>query len=153
MPAPPDLQLLVLEALSCLEDEQGHQLLLSILQNHPETQFRIQAAYGFHGRKRPGTVTPLLAIAQNTAEEAILRGMAIEALAYQGDKSLLPLILPFLQDAEAVVRWDTIYTVGSLGDASLQSCLEPLLNDTTRINNQTVADEAREVLQTWGVYL
>ena len=110
------------------------------------------AAYGFQGRKRPGAIAPLLTIAQRTTEYAELRGMAIEALAYQGDKSLLPQILPFLQDPEAVVRWDAVYAVGSLGDESFMSFVEPLLSDCTWATRiQTVADEARGVLEMWGV--
>jgi HEAT repeat protein len=152
-PSPPDIQLLILEALGDLQDEQALQLLLSVLQNHPDTKFRMKASYAFNGHKRSGTVGPLLAIAQNTAEDPVLRGMTIEALAYQGDKSLLPQILPFLQDVEAVVRWDAVYTVGALGDASLASYIEPLLNDATWATNvQTVANEALEILQMWGVY-
>ena len=149
-----DLQWMTVEALGCLRDPQAEQFLLTVLQSQQETSVRMSAAYAFHGRNRPGTAAPLLAVAQDTAEDPDLRGMVIEALAYQGDKSLLPQILPFLQDAEAVVRWDAVYTVGSLGDASLASYVEPLLNDTTQVNNQqTVADEAREVLEKWGVFL
>jgi HEAT repeat protein len=150
----PDLQWMTVEALGCLQDAQAELFLLSVLQSQQETSIRMSAAYAFHGRQRPHTTTALLAIAQDTAEDPDLRGMVIEALAYQGDKSLLPQILPFLQDTEAVVRWDAVYTVGSLGDASFASYVEPLLNDTTRVNNlQTVADEAREVLEKWGVFL
>lgn len=150
----PDLQWMTVEALGCLQDAQAEKFLLTVLQSQQETSIRMSAAYAFHGHKRPNTTTALLAIAQDTTEDPDLRGMVIEALAYQGDKSLLPQILPFLQDSEAVVRWDAVYTVGALGDASFASYVEPLLNDTTRVNNlQTVADEAREVLEKWGVFL
>lgn len=146
------LQWRTVEALGYMEDEQAHQFLLTLLQSREKTSLRIAAAYAFHGRKRPGTVVPLLTIAQRTTEYAELRGMAIEALAYQGDKSLLPQILPFLQDPEAVVRWDAVYTVGSLGDKSFTSFVEPLVSDCTWATRmQTVADEAREVLERWDV--
>lgn len=149
-----DLQWMTVEALGCLQDEKAERFLVTLLQSQGETSLRMSAAYAFHGRQRPGVAEQLLSVAQDTAEDADLRGMVIEALAYQGDKSLLPHILPFLQDSEAVVRWDAVYTVGSLGDASLAAYIQPLLNDTTQVNNQqTVADEAREVLEKWGVFL
>jgi HEAT repeat protein len=140
----------IVTTLGLLENEQAYQFLLTILQDSLETQSRILAAYGLQSGKHPDAVAPLLALAQNTSEDARLRGQAIEALAYQGDKWLLPQILPFLQDSEIIVRWDALYTVGRLGDTSYRRYVEPLLNDTAQATNiQSIADEAREVLDAW----
>jgi hypothetical protein len=150
-----DLRFDIIQNLGYLDHDQAHQLLLHVLQHHTDAQLRVAAAYALQSGTRPDAVAPLLAIAHNTAEHPLLRGQAIEALAYQGDESLVTQILPYLQAPEANIRWDALYTVGQLGNMDYAFAIEPLLNDTTVVfgKNGTIADDVREILDRWTKYI
>jgi HEAT repeat protein len=127
--------------------------LILTLQTSPSPNLRKCAAVALRDGKRPDAIEPLLALALDTDEPVELRGEAFEALAYQGNESLLPHILPFLQDSDATIRWDALYAVGHLGNISYASYVEPLLSDTTRVEESaifpSIGEDAQEILERW----
>lgn len=145
------LQFDILNALRTMDCTHISPFLLSVGLNKQHDAAIRCAAIGSLRKKWPDMIAPLLATAQDTSDHPTLRGMAIHTLAMQDDKSLLPAILALLNDAETEVRYNAVYALSILGDASLAAYIEPLLTDTTPVNSApTMADYARQVLEKWA---
>lgn len=99
----------------------------------------------------PFSLAPFLKIAQDKQHSPQKRAMSLEALAWHGEADLLPALFPLLDDAEPKVRFAALYPICILGDISMASKIEPLLNDTAEAEPfGTVSKEAQSVLDTWA---
>lgn len=138
--------------LGTLAHPQMTEFLLRLAFQKDEPDSRMAALVALQDGTRPEVVEPLLALAHDTKEPPDVRGCALEALGYQADASIVPRILPFLQAPEAIIRWDALYAVGSLGDIRFASFVKPLLTDNAPVENLphvSIAEDAHEILQRW----
>jgi HEAT repeat protein len=82
--------------------------------------------------KRP--VFPLIAVAQNLAEDERVRDMAAEALSVfvrRKPDRVIPALLRLVDDASAWVRWSVAFSLGHASDVRVIPALERLSSDET----------------------
>jgi hypothetical protein len=141
----------LLHSLGMMESTEANPYLFAVLQSDAPTDVRISAAYALQIGQRPEAITPLLTVAMNPNESPSLRGMAIESLSYQADKTLVPTLLPLLNDAAPEVRFWALYTIGEIGDKGFADQIAALSQDEAHVEPYgSIGQEACRILEKWS---
>lgn len=121
-------------ALGYLGSKSATRPLLKILRNSPSWQSRMFAAATLMELGDKWAVLPLIAVAENVAEDQRVRDEAAEALSVfvrkQPDR-VIPALLRLVDDASAWVRWSVAFSLGHASDARAVPALERLSRDAT----------------------
>lgn len=141
----------LLHSLGLMESTEANPYLFAVLQSDATTDVRISAAYALQIGQRPEAITPLLTVAMNPNEPPSLRGMAIESLSYQADKTLIPTLLPLLKDAAPEVRFWALYTIGEIGNRAFADQIAALSQDEAYVEPYgSIGQEACRILEKWS---
>jgi HEAT repeat protein len=121
-------------ALGYLRSKSATRPLLKILRNSPSWQSRMFAAATLMELRDKRAVLPLIAVAENVAEDERVRDEAAEALSVfvrkQPDR-VIPALLRLIDDGSAWVRWSVAFSLGHASDARVVPALERLSRDET----------------------
>ncbi len=121
-------------ALGYLGSKTATRPLLKILRHSPSWQSRMFAAATLMELRDKRAVLPLIAVAENVAEDEHVRDEAAEALSVfvrKQPERVTPTLLRLVDDASAWVRWSVVFSLGHASDARVIPALERLSRDET----------------------
>lgn len=123
--------------------------LEALIDSSSDVETRKLAVYSYGRIANSEGVDILISVIRNQAEDASLRGMAVEAVSNIGDGSLAPMLIDLLSDPSDEVRFWSAFSLGIVGGEDAIPALMRLANEDHKVlpGWGSVSDEAVNAIE------
>lgn len=142
----------ILLALDYLRHDDIPAFLLAVMQSHEAIEHRRTAIQSLrHAKVRPELALHFLHMAEDLSEVAEMRRYAIEGLIRHGRRTVIPLLVPFLEDKLGQIRWMALIGFEMYGHALFAPVIAPLIDDPYQGDElMTIGALAQKILAKWA---